>query len=1057
MINFCWFWFKWGLITSVVGAALLVPYFYHRLDEEIRVRLEQKLTKAYPDLHVKVRSAMLMKGEGIVVRGLTIVDPAAEGPGAEILSLEECFLSCRTDLQNLMTGEPDITRITIRRPTIRLTRRADGRWSTAKLVPFPKLSADDGPPPEVRIENGTIEIFDPWRAVSNTVTLRDVNLTIAAHEEGSRQKAEDRGRNSDSLHVEGTLSGDVFRQVVFNGEVDPSRPYLDLVGKIEGMEISPELRGMLPEASGDSAALLGSLRGQLQTSFHIRYDDSQATPWQFDALANLARGRIDDPRLPHPLTDIRASIHANNQGFEINDLTARSNQASIQLACIGRGYAQGSPIDLHGTLRQLDFDRSLFDRLPEDMQAHWLKFRPEGQVDADVHLIYDGTDWKPELHVRCLNVSFAHHKFPYRLDRGRGTIDLRDNRLQINMTAYSGNKLIRLEAEVISPKKNGYGWFKASGDDLPIDERLLEAMNPQGQAVMRQLALSGIFGFEFEVSRKTAQEEYRQHLYVRASRCGLRYEKFPYSISNIHGIVEKVDDNWSFHNLVGSNGATLISGEGTFVQADNGSELKLRLRAADAPLSDELRDALKPEMRQVWGVIQPKGLVDLAADVTYRDQDKHLDVRVRAEPRSDTTSIEPVYFPYHMDKLQGIVNYANGRVTFDHIHAEHEAVGMACNGFCDFQPDGSWQLHLDNLTVDRLRLDRGLRQALPSRLKQMAVDANPSGPMSLRGSLDFAHGGNPQDPLRSQWNLNLGLNQVGIDFGAHLDNIHGSVAMIGGCDGEHFQSAGEMSLDAVTYRDHQFTQVMGPLWIDDQALLLGSWVGQRENRMLRPGQAPRPLRPVTGRIFGGSVLADGWVALGNQPRFAAAASLVDADLAACAREMSYGKGNLKGHVLGSVEVHGVGRSTNELVGHGSLHLRDANVYELPVMVSMLKILNNHSPDQNAFSKSDMEYRIEGEHIYFDKLDFNGDAISLLGKGEMNFAGDTRLNFAAVVGRGEIEAPMLRRIFTGASQQFLVIHVNGNIQNPDIRQEAFPGINEALQQLQGPNNNNAVKR
>src|SRR5947209_3802181 len=124
------------------------------------------------------------------------------------------------------------------------------------------------------------------------------------------------------------------------------------------------------------------------------------------------------------------------------------------------------------------------------------------------------------------------------------------------------------------------------------------AMNTPSRAVMRQLGLSGIFGFEFEISRKTAGEDYRKHLYVRASRCSLRYEKFPYSISNIHGILEMIDDNWSFHSLVGNNGATLIGGEGTLIHSGSGNDLKLRLHAADAPLGDELRDALPSGMRQ---------------------------------------------------------------------------------------------------------------------------------------------------------------------------------------------------------------------------------------------------------------------------------------------------------------------------------------------------------------------------------------------------------------------------------------------------------------------------
>ena len=52
------------------------------------------------------------------------------------------------------------------------------------------------------------------------------------------------------------------------------------------------------------------------------------------------------------------------------------------------------------------------------------------------------------------------------------------------------------------------------------------------------------------------------------------------------------------------------------------------------------------------------------------------------------------------------------------------------------------------------------------------------------------------------------------------------------------------------------------------------------------------------------------------------------------------------------------------------------------------------PDSNAFSRSDIDFRVQGEHVYFDRLNFNGDAISLLGKGEMDMQSEIHLAFTA---------------------------------------------------------------
>ena len=167
------------------------------------------LPRQYPGLQVKIHSAVLMKGEGIALRGLSIIDPAAEGPGAELLSYDECFLACSTDLADLYSGQIKPTRVIIRRPTLRMTRRPDGTWSAARLLPLPKLG--DGPLPEVRFENGTIEIFDPTKAVACTLTLRDVNLTLSPIAPAGPGQAEATRRQ----RIQGTATGDYFHQVSF--------------------------------------------------------------------------------------------------------------------------------------------------------------------------------------------------------------------------------------------------------------------------------------------------------------------------------------------------------------------------------------------------------------------------------------------------------------------------------------------------------------------------------------------------------------------------------------------------------------------------------------------------------------------------------------------------------------------------------------------------------------------------------------------------------------------------------------------------------------------------
>ena len=70
-------------------------------------------------------------------------------------------------------------------------------------------------------------------------------------------------------------------------------------------------------------------------------------------------------------------------------------------------------------------------------------------------------------------------------------------------------------------------------------------------------------------------------------------------------------------------------------------------------------------------------------------------------------------------------------------------------------------------------------------------------------------------------------------------------------------------------------------------------------------------------------------------------------------------------------------------GNGQVRLRDADIYELPVMINLLKLLSIQRPDRTAFTTSNIDFRVEGDDLALERIDFSGDIISLKGTGRMN--------------------------------------------------------------------------
>ncbi len=277
LVNACWFALKWGLLAALVAAVGVGFYFYTQLNDQIRVRVQAKLAACYPHLQVTVRSAQLIDGKGIEVRGLLISDPQIGGTEGELAYFDEMMLCCQTNWKELIRHEPVFTRIIVRHPQIQALRLADGTWTTSQLLPLPKLSDHS---PDMSIENGQLIVVDPQRNPPTPFTVRDINLEI-------KPAAGNNSSASNASIVKGWLSADHVQRIEIAGRFQRGGAY-DLSGSLAGIDVSPELMSVLPADQAARIAPLAPLRGQAKLDFHLRSDPTQPQQVQFAVKGQLA-------------------------------------------------------------------------------------------------------------------------------------------------------------------------------------------------------------------------------------------------------------------------------------------------------------------------------------------------------------------------------------------------------------------------------------------------------------------------------------------------------------------------------------------------------------------------------------------------------------------------------------------------------------------------------------------------------------------------------------------------------------------------------------------------
>lgn len=1034
-MNLCWGIFKWGLLIGVVGVVVGVPYFYDQLDSEIRQRMESLLSEHYPELEVSVRSAQFIEDEGIDVRDLVIVEKGAKGPRAELIHVPEIRILARGNLQELLSGGPDVHEIIIRRPVLRITRRHDGTWSAARLLPLPRF---DKRPPKVRIEGATIEIFDPTKNPSSSLALRNVNLTLSDPDAAAAG-----GEDAHTRRIDGTLEGDHIGRAEVHGLINPHTRRWSLSGLVEGCQLTQESLRSLPSDWLEGRRLPGRFQSRVTFQYKVSGGAEGGFPCHFQVSGRLAEGRIEDARLPGPVTELEADFQVDNEGLTVTGAAGRIGQSAFAIHSLRTwGFDSASRKSIDVQVQSLELNRDLLAVLPDDYRETWSKYLPSGRVNIAACVAeFDGQKWRPQnMTIECVDVSFSYYKFPYRLYRARGNLRLQSGVLAIGIEAFSGNQLVQISGSVAQFGGAPSGEVIVRAGELDLSDELFEAMEPGPREVVESLRAQGKVSLYLRIWNETPGTPARKHLVANVLGGSIRYDRFPYPLQVHGGQIEMIDGEWSFRDFRATNGTGVVFCGGSFGQGEQGKQLLLRFRAANVALEEELRDALgHPNMQRLWSGLRIRGTADIEdLTVRYCAEPRELSVSFRAIPHPDTTSIESVQLPYRLEKLRGILVYDNGRVAIDRFSGQHGEARLTARVHCEFLPDESWKLFFEDLAVEQLPLDNELIRILPTRIRSAAGRLNAEGPINLRGRVEVARSADAPDRLVAKWDTNVVFHRARIDCGAKLEEMSGAVHFVGTSDGARFACRGELDVDSMVCNGIQVTQLTGPIWIDGERVLLGASVSPQE------GDRQRSL---SGLIFGGRVFGDGSVSLGDVPSYRLMGRLAEADLARTAQELLSGRQALRGKVFANVEVWGQGRSLNSLAGRGNIRLRDADIYKFPLMISLLKILSIREPDKSAFSESDIDFVIEGDHIYLTRINFKGDAISLEGAGEMDFNRNLNLTFGTRLGRGDRNLPVLRELLGNAGDQIVVIHVEGPASDPKIVRQPLPAMNRMIEQLQ----------
>lgn len=1029
----------WMVVLLAAFAAIMCyKALENRVDGRVRLAVYERLSQMFPNARVVLKSVSMEGQNQIAVHGVHLLVRDG-GQVRQVLSIDRLLLSGDLDIAHVVQETVRVLRVDVYHPQVDLWQTDSGAWS---LLAMKCQSNHDQSPPTVHIHDGQLRVYRNIRSGSKPLVLHDI----------SGQFSHVVALTANRM-MQGTLtasSSGTCESIELNATIDHQGGNWSISGLLRELRFSTDLVAKLPESLRQQLTQLAGLSCKASAQYAIEKKAGDPSS-RFRVEGKLDEGRLQDPRLPYPLEELRGDFFVANGTLKLRGIRARSGQTSIKLETDILGFSPQAPIVLVAEANMLELDGRVYNALPAKWRTYWDRVRPEGFVDAKVWLTSDGTTWKPTLQIACRDVRLECWLFPYRLSNVVGQVTIASDFLEgIALSGKANGQHIHGSFNFKRLVEEWYGRMELRGSGASvIDDRLLTAMSVRGQPrsnaerFLRTLELNGNFQVKKAIFERNATElVWHRELDIAVDDCSIVYENFRYPLHQIRGRVLAKDDHWRLEGFEGWNDNGRIRCDGQWVDTkENGVPFELAFTAYSLPMEDDLKNALPADARQLWEQIRPNGTLDKAI-VSIRRKSGKASVEVVVDLHEENNGLSgtgqslglhPRSFPYRLTDVACDVTYGSGKVTITQASATNTNSRVSLRAECQKNASGNWEGAVHWLPSSRIIVDSQLIRALPDSINSGLLELDLRGPVNVRGETLFELPNDPAGSLSTNWNLALDLEDVQVGDGKIIDGIRGTLDLVGHRDQANLTMAGRVSVDAVSVRGIPVTNVRGPIAIVGNQLYFGSDVAGRFNRAVG-----LEVNEVTAEALSGVLLLSGSGQL-ESGRFQLQSKLVNADLRSMLQDLGATQAPTDARCQAELNFVGVPWQVQTYNGNGKVQLTDARLYELPTMIQLLRKLSITPTENTAFHTANINFTIDGDRIPLE-LACEGDLLSLRGNGWTNLRREVEIDlYSYVGGRKPISSLLSPLIADSRYATFMKLEVTGTLDNPKIERLAFPQL------------------